>query len=414
MDIKRKFGLISSPKDDRDFKYSEVRSSLMRQTLPQAYVTVCTPVRDQGEAGTCVGMASAACQESDAMLNGTTEHLSPLFVYRECKRIDGINQEGTYLRTAMKVLQDKGICLETLYPYSDNQNIQNLKFPTISTSTYNDGKKRKIKNYASLTTVDEIKTAIYNENAVLLGTYVTDSFMYPQGGCIGKPSGRMYGGHAIAAVGWDDNIALTFDYKKVFGNEDTGKVVKYKGAIKIKNSWSEEWGIDGYAWIPYELFDIQINQPFYFNLVSEAWTTVGELDVDANTDFHKDANKEPEKPKTITMTLGSKVANVFGQDVLLSVAPTTISNSTVIPLRFLGEALGYTVNYFSLNKKITVNNLVMYIGKTDCFIGSQKVTMPVAPTIIDNTTMVPLRFICEKLGCTVGFDGTTKTITIYP
>ena len=43
------------------------------------------------------------------------------------------------------------------------------------------------------------------------------------------------GGHAVVAVGYDDN--------KVVG--------KSKGAIRIRNSWGLNWGEQGYGWLPY-------------------------------------------------------------------------------------------------------------------------------------------------------------------
>jgi len=42
---------------------------------------------------------------------------------------------------------------------------------------------------------------------------------------------KVYGGHALCAVGYNDN--------------------SYGGCIKIKNSWGKYWGKSGYGFIPY-------------------------------------------------------------------------------------------------------------------------------------------------------------------
>lgn len=416
MSTKRCFGLIPSPKDERDYKYSQVKASATREVLPKKYTTVSTAVRDQGGSGTCVGMSTSAVQESDEMLNGNMDHLSPLFLYRECKQIDGLNAEGTYIRTAMKVLQDKGICLESLYPYIDSEDTRKLKFPTVASKVYTDAKKRKIKNYAALETLNDVKSAIYNENAVVLGVFVTDSFMNSKNGCVGAPLGRMYGGHAIAAVGWDDDIQLTFEPHDIFGNDNV-KPIRYKGGIKFKNSWGTQWGDDGYGWIPYDLFDIEIVKDYYYNLVNEAWTTVGELDEGADVDFHKKANEnnepaEPEHKKVIKLTIGKTEATVDGEKFILAAAPIAVNGNTMIPLRFLSESLGYAINFTNSTKRISVNGMVMYIGKTEAKVGSTTLTMPAAPMLVNNTTLVPLRFICEYFGCTIGYNNTTKEVTI--
>lgn len=48
---------------------------------------------------------------------------------------------------------------------------------------------------------------------------------------------KYYGGHAIVAAGYDDNLPVN-------ANE--------KGALLIRNSWGTSWGDHGYAWLSYK------------------------------------------------------------------------------------------------------------------------------------------------------------------
>ena len=49
-------------------------------------------------------------------------------------------------------------------------------------------------------------------------------------------------GHAIVAVGYDDNLKIT----------NTVSAKSTKGALLIRNSWGLEWGMGGDGWMPYD------------------------------------------------------------------------------------------------------------------------------------------------------------------
>ncbi len=53
---------------------------------------------------------------------------------------------------------------------------------------------------------------------------------------------RVIGGHAVMAVGYDDDIEIV---------NTNRRGLKTKRALLIRNSWGEDWGDEGYGWLPY-------------------------------------------------------------------------------------------------------------------------------------------------------------------
>ena len=81
----------------------------------------------------------------------------------------------------------------------------------------------------SIPSVYAIKAAIYKWGAVSSGVYADESFQAYTGGVFTGSAVGQQCNHAILLVGWDDT----------------------KGAWLLKNSWSAQWGIDGFMWISY-------------------------------------------------------------------------------------------------------------------------------------------------------------------
>lgn len=91
--------------------------------------------------------------------------------------------------------------------------------------------------------------------------------------------------------------------------------------------------------------------------------------------------------------------------------------TTFLPLRSIIEAMGGSIDWNSAEKKVSVEcngaTLEFGIGSTKAEVNGVEKTMDEAPyTSKSGRTMMPLRFVAENLGCQVGWDGDTKTVTI--
>jgi len=124
---------------------------------------------------------------------------------------------------------------------------------------------------------------------------------------------------------------------------------------------------------------------------------------------------------TIIMTIGFKDATINGQYVrnAMPVPPTIINGSSMVPFRFLGESLGAKIswdpNAYKVTYELEGNKIEMWIGQTVAKVNGQSVKINPKPQIISGSTVVPVRFIIENLGAEVEWYGATKTILVrYP
>ncbi|MBP9019147.1 MAG: hypothetical protein KBG04_04940 [Bacteroidales bacterium] len=121
--------------------------------------------------------------------------------------------------------------------------------------------------------------------------------------------------------------------------------------------------------------------------------------------------------KKIVLTVGSTLAIVGNEQITLEAAPVIEQGVTLVPLRFIAEAFDSEVNWNGALQIITIvnktHNIQLQVNSKLVFIDNQKgKDLDVAPKIINGRTFVPIRFISEAFGATVDWDNNTKTVTI--
>ncbi len=236
-----KLGCVKDGFDDRDYL---MRAYLPVVKLPKKvdYTGKMSPVRDQGDEGTCVGFATTAGMKEYQEKQDYEKLvlLSPRFLYNECKKIDGLpGEEGTTIRTAMKVLKKAGVCQEKFWPYKPHQ--KDKPKPGAGTNAA----KFRVLTFARILNLAELKMNLANKGPCVMGIQVFQGMMDTKTGVVPLPrSGESpLGGHAICPVGYDDSSK----------------------SIKFKNSWTAEWGDQGYGYLPYAYIE---------KYMMDAWSTV--------------------------------------------------------------------------------------------------------------------------------------------
>jgi len=105
-----------------------------------------------------------------------------------------------------------------------------------------------------------------------------------------------------------------------------------------------------------------------------------------------------------------------GRTLTSDVAPVMQSGRTLVPFRTIFEALGANVDYdpatdtvFGFKGPVFV---ILNPGKTTAWVSGKEVQLDVGPSMINGRTLVPTRFVAEALGATVNYVSSTNTVVI--
>ena len=104
------------------------------------------------------------------------------------------------------------------------------------------------------------------------------------------------------------------------------------------------------------------------------------------------------------------------EKVVMDVLPVIEDGRTLVPVRAISEALNAEVGWDAVNRKVTVNNsadtIILYVNSATASVSGVAKTLDVPVRIVGGRTMIPLRFIMENFGATVQWDAATYTVSI--
>ncbi|HUX98268.1 MAG TPA: C1 family peptidase [Candidatus Deferrimicrobium sp.] len=198
-----------------------------------------TPVKDQGECGSCVAFATIGLVESrykifigrpDVNLNLSEADLFFCGCGKCCIK-------GWFIEPALKYVRDTGLLDEKNFPYE-------ASYMPCPPSSDNYDRIVRISRFAQIYTEASAKEYLSKFGPLMVGMDVFDDFSYYTGGIYRNVSGPFLGNHAIVIVGYNE---------------------KEKYWI-CKNSWGSGWGEGG--WFKLGYGECGIGTKFWFYAVS--------------------------------------------------------------------------------------------------------------------------------------------------
>ncbi|HSN78628.1 MAG TPA: C1 family peptidase [Anaerolineae bacterium] len=230
---------VASP-DDEPVSFADLPQTVdLRSILPA--------VRNQGDRGTCVAHAAAAVREFLTGASSTGADLSEQFLYWACKQRDGHPSDfGTWIKVAMAVLHDTGVCPETVWPYNKAVIANNEGQGPPPASAQAEAAPFKVISTKKLEArwLQGLKEALADGQPVAFSVSIFQSWQNPwtyRNGDIRLPlpGEENLGGHAMCMVGYAD------DHDVPGG-----------GYFIVRNSWGEAFGqqgkvAPGYCRLPY-------------------------------------------------------------------------------------------------------------------------------------------------------------------
>jgi len=173
------------------------------------------------------------------------------------------------------------------------------------------------------------------------------------------------------------------------------------------------------ALVLYNLDKTAQNASAIYSSENENIETLVEKAIAEEEKYNFNINYTPIAPvyeKSISLQIGSTSATVNGSQSTTDAAPKIVNSRTMLPIRFVAEALGAEVGWNGDTRTVTIikgsTNIAITIDSDKAIVNGQEQILD-APAFVENgRTYLPVRFVSENLGAKVDWDGATQTVTI--
>ncbi|MBX9783198.1 MAG: peptidase C1A papain [Chitinophagaceae bacterium] len=248
-------GMLSPQQFEKAAIYEPLANDPTKNPLPESanLQRFCPTPQNQGSQGSCVAWGSAYAAHSILEATKTNKNpdqvrFSPSFMYNQIG-LDGC--QGSYIIRAMEFMTKQGGVPYNEFPYND----QDCKSQP-NNQLQQEAAQFRMRGFNRLSLGDRndaidlnaIRENLAQGAPVVIGMMVGQSFMQPMMGqdlWVPAPGDQQmmgFGGHAMCVVGYDDK--------------------KYGGSFLLMNSWGQEWGKNGFAWVRYGDFKNYVREAY--------------------------------------------------------------------------------------------------------------------------------------------------------
>ena len=107
---------------------------------------------------------------------------------------------------------------------------------------------------------------------------------------------------------------------------------------------------------------------------------------------------------------------IDGEEKVFDSMPIIVNSRTLVPMRGIFEAFRAVINWDDAEKTVSAkakgSTITLKIGDANAVVNGKNIVLDCPAQIVNDRTMVPVRFIAETLGCKVDWDNDTRTVII--
>ncbi len=241
---------------------------------------------------------------------------------------------------------------------------------------------------------------------------------------------RVDGKHSMVITSFDEDTVSGFDW--LVNKKERACTYTWEGVKEWGDGTQNYWlyQIDDSVYELFEDPDYKVDKLFGPKPGEKA-----DSDVNSDTDEEEDTAGSSQPDQEVqTPNRGGADRTAYGKIVVqinnpvmtangayqnidaAGTVPVIVNERTLLPVRAIVEAMGGTVGWDNDTRTIQLTykntNLEMTVDSTTMKVNGKEVNMDVAPTIINDRTMLPIRYITENLGGQVEWYDTIQAVAI--